>query len=112
LFRRIVSYFYTEFLHLFLNVHVPYTNGMWLIRTNIVKTIKIKSNGNTCTAETIIRAGMKGYKIGSCPFLLRESSNNNTSAVRFLSILSVIGQLFYLFLYSRGDIKEKENQNE
>ena len=99
LFRVFISHLYKNILSIVFNFKKIDLNGIILIKTSLIKKMKLFSNSFFISAEIIIRCKMKSYKINhNNYFTLSPKKKYKSNSLNFRQIKLVLLD-FYNFLH-------------
>lgn len=96
LLRRFISWSFTVFLNLLLGNHVRYYNGCFIIRSDIVRKVKLQSTGHGIFAELKAKLLAKRIPYKEIPFYHRGRKTGATTAFRFKNIISTVKTVMIL----------------
>lgn len=95
--RRAISYCFTKLLNLLFGLNMPYFNGTVLHRTDLLKTIDIKTNGFAYQAEAVIKLVKRGASFTTVGVAIDESRKQRTTAFKPKNIYRVANSVFVLW---------------
>jgi glycosyltransferase involved in cell wall biosynthesis len=101
--RRVISYSFTLLLNLLFQLRVPYFNGTVLHRTDLLKTIHIKTNGFSYQAEAVIKLIKRGASYTTVGVPIDESRKQRTTAFKPKNVYRVVNSVFSLW----REVKQK-----
>ncbi len=97
LFRRVVSRTFVALMNFLFGLRLEYYNGAFICRTNVLKTIPIKSVGLAALAECLVRMIKAGYSYKAIYFEHTGRKNQNSKAFKLKSIWAVAKTIGILF---------------
>jgi glycosyltransferase involved in cell wall biosynthesis len=87
--RRVVSYCFTRLLNTLFGLDVPYFNGTVLHKTDLLRTVEIKTNGFAYQAEAVIKLIKRGATYTAVGVSIDESRKQRTTAFKPRNIYRV-----------------------
>jgi len=106
IYRRIGSSLFVFFVRLFFNIKVKYTNGLNLIRRELLDGLKLESVGHTISSEIIIKIlKFRNVRYKNIGFELLPKFPDTSTAFRIGSILNSF--IFILSLWFKIYILKK-----
>ena len=80
--RRLLSSTFTHIINLTFNLHLPYYNGISLMRINQMPLKAVRSNGFFFHAELLLRSALLTNKIVTCQIEHRPRNDGKTKAIK------------------------------
>ena len=97
-YRIIISWVYNAILRLMFSINFKdISTGSRLVKKELIKNIKLKSNSPFVGAELAIRARTSGYKVGEIGIHTYPRTFGTGSSVSFKNILLTLKDMFLLF---------------
>ena len=97
IFRRWISCAYTWILNKCFRLNLKYYNGLALFPRSILRSLTLVANGFLFTAENLIKAVKRGYKVVELPAPLKKRGWGKSKAFSFLSIAQMIRDIYCIF---------------
>lgn len=95
--RRAISWAFTRLMNTIFRLDVPYFNGTVLHKTDLLKTIDIRTNGFAYQAEALIRLLQSGATYLSVGVEIVEPRNKATTAFKPRNVYRVAHTIFRLW---------------
>ena len=95
--RRALSRGFVMMMNFLFGLHLDYYNGAFVARTELVRSIPIKSMGLTALAECLVRLIKAGYSYKSIPFEHTGRKSEKSKALRLKSFFAVLQLVFILW---------------
>lgn len=95
--RRIISYCFTRLLNTLFRLDVPYFNGTVLHKTDLLKTVDIKTNSFSYQAEAVIKLIKRGATYAAVGVAIDESRRRRTTAFKPRNIYRVANSVFSIW---------------
>ncbi|MEK7499570.1 MAG: glycosyltransferase family 2 protein, partial [Patescibacteria group bacterium] len=95
--RRCISWGFTTVLNVLFGLHVRYYNGCFIAKTDIVRSVILKSSGHAVFAELKLRLIANGVSYREIPFYHIGRKSGVTSAFRWKNITATFATLWMLF---------------
>ena len=96
IFRRIISKMFVVVMNTLFQLKLHYYNGAFICRTQVLKTIPIKSVGLATLAECLVRMIKAGYSYKAIYFEHIGRKSDRSKAFNFKSILAVANTITIL----------------
>lgn len=93
LFRRIVSKLFVFVMNTLFGLKLEYYNGAFICRTQVLKTIPIKSVGLATLAECLVRMIKAGYSYKSIYFEHTGRKSDHSKAFKFKNVWAVVSTI-------------------
>jgi glycosyltransferase involved in cell wall biosynthesis len=93
-FRRFISQSYTYFLNKLFHLNLKYYNGLTVFPTSVLRSLSLAANGFLFTAENLIKAIKKSYRIVELPAPLRGRTFGRSNALTFSSAKQTARDIF------------------
>lgn len=97
--RRCVSRSYTWVLNKYFHLNLKYYNGLTIFPTPLLHSLSLVSHGFLFTAENIIKAIKKGYRVIELSVPLVGRKGGNSKIFTILSISQTIKDILYILKY-------------
>lgn len=94
--RRWLSKAFTLALNLLFGLRLPYYNGTCLIRTRVVRTVPLETNGFAYMATLLIRLSSRGFAHQPLGIALKPREGGKSKALTWRSLLNVAKALIPL----------------
>lgn len=110
LFRRVVSKLFVFIMNTLFGLKLEYYNGAFICRTQVLKTIPIKSVGLATLAECLVRMIKSGYTYKAIYFEHIGRKSDRSKAFKLKSIWAVAGTIGILIkdIYFTGPEQSKK----
>jgi len=95
--RRLVSRCFTFLLNLLFGLRIPYYNGIVLHRTDLLRSIDIKTNSFAFQAEALIKLLRRGASYATVGIGIVESDKKKTTAFRPRNVNGVVRAILALW---------------
>lgn len=99
--RRLISRTFTAIFNGLFGLRVPYYNGLVLYRTNLLRSIEIKTDGFAFQAEAITRLLTAGASYSIVGVEIAEHKHGGTTAFRLKNVYRVLETILSLFFELR-----------
>mgnify|MGYP001313037751 CR=1 FL=1 len=97
-FRKFFTSSYTPFLNFIFNIKIPYYNGIFLIKKNIIKKIEIYTNSHSWQVELWVKAKfLKNFKYSFVETIVKDPKEGAT-AFKFKNSIKVVINIFRLII--------------
>ena len=96
--RRLLSRLFTAIMNAIFLCELQYYNGPTLHRTNLVRSLDVKTSGFGFQAVMLVKLIRRGHSFCEVDMYLQRKLNYRSSAVRLRNIASVISSLVRLAL--------------
>lgn len=90
--RKVLSTFYIQFMNFLFKMNLKYFNGYFICKLELVKNVKVKSNGFTFLAELRVKLLRDNIDYIEIPFKDRPRRQGKSKA---LSLKSILGTIYY-----------------
>ena len=110
LFRRIVSRVFVFLMNALFGLRLEYYNGAFICRTQVLKTVPIKSVGLAALAECLVRMIKAGYSYKAIYFEHTGRKNERSKAFHLKSVWAVAKTIGILIkdIYLSGPVGQKK----
>ncbi len=96
LLRRFISKTYVVAMNLIFGLRLHYLNGSFLLRTELLHKITIRSTGFSVVSECLIKLLKQGHSYREYPFLCKKRAAGRSKALSFKSFYSVVAAVVLL----------------
>ncbi|MCX5694575.1 MAG: glycosyltransferase family 2 protein [Candidatus Omnitrophica bacterium] len=97
-FRHFLSQNYTWFLNKIFRLNLKYYNGLTVFPTSILRSLNLVTDGFMFTAENLIKAIKRGYKVVELSAPLRSRICGKSNALTFSSAAQMAKDIFKLLV--------------
>jgi glycosyltransferase involved in cell wall biosynthesis len=113
-FRRLISDSYTALANYVSGFSIPYYNGTVVHRTDLVRSIQIKTDSFAYQLEALVKLLQQGKSFETVGIILKERDSGKSSALRWRNIQQVIVVFFQLWQNKRrqSQIKKYEKASQ
>ena len=104
--RKVLSVSFIKLMNLLFGLKLRYYNGYFICRVDLLKKVRLKSQGFTLFAEAKIRLIKKGIKFIEIPYETKRRARGTSKALRLKNIWQTIYSIFVLLkdVYITHDI--------
>ena len=104
--RKVLSVSFIKLMNLLFGLKLRYYNGYFICRVDLLKKVRLKSQGFTLFAEAKIRLIKKGIKFIEIPYETKRRARGASKALRLKNIWQTIYSIFVLLkdVYITHDI--------
>lgn len=95
--RRFISWGFTSFLNILFGFHIRYYNGCFITKTDLVRSVVLKSTGHAIFAELKIKLITNGASYKEIPFRHIGRKTGVTTAFRWKNIIATLRTIRLLF---------------
>lgn len=89
IFRKMLSKYYTKLMNGIFNLNIPYYNGIVVHKTNLVKSIEIKSNDFSYQTEVLVKLIKRGYSYHTVAATTRARDGGKSTALKISNIVKL-----------------------
>jgi hypothetical protein len=102
LLRHFISQSYTWLLNKFFRLNLKYYNGLTVFPTFVLRSLNLVADGFLFTAENLIKAIKRGYKVVELPAPLRGRLCGKSNALTFSSVVQITKDIFKLLIWAKN----------
>ncbi len=99
--RVVLSRLYDLVLLIFFNVNLKYINGGGLYPIQLLRDMRIRSNGYTLPAELTMKCLLSGASFSEVPSYVNPGAVGKSGALRIGNVINLVVNLFKLFIEMR-----------
>lgn len=89
-FRSLASRSFTRFINALFGLKVRYYNGPVVHRTELLRTISIRTNGFAYQAEALVKMLAKGCSYAECPVRIQDRAVGRSSAMKLKNQVAIL----------------------
>jgi glycosyltransferase involved in cell wall biosynthesis len=104
-FRHFLSQSYTWLLNKFFRLDLKYYNGLTVFPTSVLRSLNLVADGFLFTAENLIKAIKRGYKVVELLAPLKGRGSGRSNALTFFSVVQIAKDIFNLLMAKKIKLK-------
>jgi glycosyltransferase involved in cell wall biosynthesis len=105
--RRVLSRLFTAGMNALFDLKLRYYNGIVIHRTDLVRSVPIRTQGFSYQAEALVRLIRSGRSYVQAPMVIRERPGGRSKALRIRNAARVMRSVLSLFIAVRCVEREK-----